>query len=91
MACLPISSALAGGLELPHEIVTERISDGGLMMIADEERLDPTNPEHLRRALRSLPRTCIQKILTNSCPKLNSITQSDVGIFPMFGEIALWI
>lgn len=24
--------------------------DGGLLMTATEERLDPTNPEHLRRA-----------------------------------------
>jgi hypothetical protein len=34
----------------PPEIVTERTSDGGLLMIATEDRLDPTNPEHLRRA-----------------------------------------
>jgi hypothetical protein len=34
----------------PPEIVTERTPDGGLLMIATEDRLDPTNPEHLRRA-----------------------------------------
>lgn len=34
----------------PPEIVTERTPDGGLLMIATEERLDPTNPKHLRRA-----------------------------------------
>jgi hypothetical protein len=34
----------------PPEIVTERTADGGLLMIATEDRLDPTNPEHLRRA-----------------------------------------
>jgi len=45
-----LSAPLAGGLELPEEIVTERTPDGGLLMIAAEERLDPTNPEHLRRA-----------------------------------------
>ncbi len=45
-----LSAPLADGLELPREILTERTSDGGLLMIAAEERLDPTNPEHLRRA-----------------------------------------
>jgi hypothetical protein len=34
----------------PPEIVTERTADGGLLMIATEDRLDPTDPEHLRRA-----------------------------------------
>jgi len=45
-----LSAPLAGGLDLPREIVTERTPDGGLLMTAVEERLDPTNPEHLRRA-----------------------------------------
>jgi hypothetical protein len=34
----------------PPEIIIERTPDGGLLMIATEDRLDPTNPEHLRRA-----------------------------------------
>jgi hypothetical protein len=34
----------------PPEIVTERTPDGGLLMIATADRLDPANPEHLRRA-----------------------------------------
>ena len=34
----------------PPEIMTEGTPDGGLLMIATEDRLDPTNPEHLRRA-----------------------------------------
>jgi hypothetical protein len=34
----------------PPEIVTESTPDGGLLMIATEDRLDPTNLEHLRRA-----------------------------------------
>jgi hypothetical protein len=34
----------------PPEIVTELTPEGGLLMIATEDRLDPTNPEHLRRA-----------------------------------------
>jgi hypothetical protein len=45
-----LSAPLAAGLELPPEIPTERTADGGLLTIATEERLDPTNPEHLRRA-----------------------------------------
>ncbi len=34
----------------PSEIATERTADGGLLMIATEDRLDPTDPEHWRRA-----------------------------------------
>jgi hypothetical protein len=45
-----LSAPLASGLELPAEILTERTSDGGLLMSATEERLDPTVPEHWRRA-----------------------------------------
>jgi hypothetical protein len=44
----------------PGEIVTERTPDGGLLMTAVEERLDPTNPEHLRRA-RSLAETMMSR------------------------------
>jgi hypothetical protein len=45
-----LSAPLAAGLELPPEILTERTPDGGLLMSATEERLDPTIPEHWRRA-----------------------------------------
>lgn len=45
-----LSAPLAAGLELPPEITTERTPDGGLLMIAADERLEPTDPEHLRRA-----------------------------------------
>jgi hypothetical protein len=45
-----LSAQLAAGIELPVEIKTERTPDGGLLMIAAEERLEPTEPEHLRRA-----------------------------------------
>jgi hypothetical protein len=55
-----LSAPLAAGLELPPEIPTERTPDGGLLMIAAEERLDPTNPEHLRRA-RILAETMIAR------------------------------
>ena len=34
----------------PPEIQIERTSDGGLLMIATEERLDPDLPEHASRA-----------------------------------------
>jgi len=49
---------LASGLKLPPEIQTERAADGGLLMIATEERLDPDIPEHVRRA-RILAETLI--------------------------------
>jgi Immunity protein 52 len=47
-------------LALPPEILTERTADGGLLMTATEERLDPDNPEHARRA-RSLAETLIKQ------------------------------
>jgi hypothetical protein len=45
-----LSAALSSGLRLSPEIATERVLDGGLLMIATEDRLDPDNPEHLQRA-----------------------------------------
>jgi hypothetical protein len=45
-----LAPALATGLVPPPDIKTEHTPDGGLLMSAVEERLDPTNPEHLRRA-----------------------------------------
>jgi Immunity protein 52 len=45
-----LSSPLAASVTLPREITTERGPDGGLLMIATTERLDPENPEHLQRA-----------------------------------------
>lgn len=45
-----LSAPLAADVKLPPEIKTERTPDGGLFMIAAEQRLEPTDPEHLRRA-----------------------------------------
>lgn len=53
-----LSAPLAAGVRLPPEIQTENTADGGLLMIATEERLDPDNPEHARRA-RILAETMI--------------------------------
>jgi hypothetical protein len=56
-----LSAQLATGLVLPPpEIVTERTSDGGLLMVATKDRLDPENPEHVRRA-RILAETMIAR------------------------------
>jgi hypothetical protein len=55
-----LSAPLAAGLEPPPEIKTERTPDGGLLMSATEERLDPTDPEHLRRA-RILAQTMVAR------------------------------
>jgi len=55
-----LSASLASGLQLPADIPSERTPDGGLLMTATEERLDPTNPEHLRRA-RILAETMIAR------------------------------
>lgn len=45
-----LSAPLAADVKLLPEIKTERTPDGGLLMIAAEQRLEPTDPEHLRRA-----------------------------------------
>jgi hypothetical protein len=45
-----LSAKLAADLKLAPEILTERTPDGGLLMTATEDRIDPDNPEHLRRA-----------------------------------------
>jgi hypothetical protein len=55
-----LSGPLAEGVKLPTEIVSERTPDGGLLMTATKERLDPTNPEHLRCA-RVLAETLITR------------------------------
>jgi len=44
------STPLAAGVTLPREIITEHTPDGGHLMIATTDRLDPKNPEHLPRA-----------------------------------------
>lgn len=45
-----LSAPLAAGLKLTPDVRAERTADGGLLMTATEDRLDPTNPEHVRRA-----------------------------------------
>jgi hypothetical protein len=52
-------SLLNGGVSFP-DIKTENMPDGGLLMTATEERLDPTNSEHLSRA-RVLAETLIAR------------------------------
>ena len=53
-----LSAELAAGVTLAREVLTERTPDGGLLMSATTERLDPTNPEHVRCA-RILAETLI--------------------------------
>lgn len=45
-----LSMELGSHLSLPADIVTERTADGGLLMSATTDRLDPNRPEHARRA-----------------------------------------
>jgi hypothetical protein len=45
-----LSAPLAAGLAPPAGIISERTQEGGLLMIAAEERLDPTNPQHILRS-----------------------------------------
>jgi hypothetical protein len=53
-----LSAERAAGVTLAPEILTERTPEGGLLMSATTERLDPMNPEHARRA-RILAETMI--------------------------------
>jgi hypothetical protein len=55
-----LSAPLAAGVKLSPEILPERTPDGGLLMTATKERLDPNNPEHARRA-RMLAETLIKQ------------------------------
>lgn len=45
-----LSAPLAADVTLPPEIIIERTSDGGLLMIATTDRLNPEDTDHLRRA-----------------------------------------
>ncbi len=55
-----LSAEHAVDVTLAREILTERTPGGGLLMSATEERLDPTNAEHVRRA-RNLAETLIAR------------------------------
>lgn len=55
-----LSTPLIAGIELPAEILSEGTPNGGLLTTATEDRLDPTDPEHLRRA-RFLAETLITR------------------------------
>jgi len=45
-----VAAEHAAGVTLTRDILTERTPDGGLLMSAATDRLDPMNPEHVRRA-----------------------------------------
>lgn len=55
-----LAAEFTAGVKLPPDILTERTRDGGLLMTATKERLDPDNPEHARRA-RILAETMIKQ------------------------------
>lgn len=58
----------AGSVVRPSDLITERMPDGGLLMTATEERLDPSDPEHLGRA-RILAETVIARTKLSSSRK----------------------
>jgi hypothetical protein len=45
-----LSPSLAAGFAPPADLVCERTPGGGLILSAVQERLDPANPEHMRRS-----------------------------------------
>jgi hypothetical protein len=60
-----LSAENAAGIALTRDILTERTPDGGLLMSATTDRLDPMNPEHVRRA-RILAEVMIARFGTSS-------------------------
>jgi hypothetical protein len=56
-----LSANYAAGVALPRDILTERTPDGGLLMSATTERLDPDNPAHVPRA-RIIAETMIARV-----------------------------
>ncbi len=58
-----LSAPLAAGLVPPRELVSERTPGGGWLLSAVQERLDPTNPDHLRRA-RLLSQLMLERLGT---------------------------
>jgi hypothetical protein len=71
-----LSAPLAKDLELPPEIMTERTPDGGVLVTAIEERLDPGNAEHLWRA-RILAETMVKHTGEEFGPNPNPIIHKD--------------
>jgi hypothetical protein len=65
-----LSAPLAKRLRPPADIVSERTPDGGSLMIATEERFDPTNPEHMRRS-REIAQIMIARIPLNPWEKVD--------------------
>jgi hypothetical protein len=60
-----LSAEHATGITLTRDILTERTPDGGLLMSATTDRLDPDNPEHVRRA-RIIAETMIARFDASS-------------------------
>ena len=55
-----LSAERAAGVNSAREVLTEHMPDSGLLMSAATERLDPMNPEHVRR-VRILAETLIDR------------------------------
>jgi hypothetical protein len=60
-----LSEELVAGMTPSRQILTERMPDGNLLMTVTSERLDPTNPEHARRA-RILAEILIAQVANHS-------------------------
>jgi len=56
-----LSAERAAKVRAPAGIVTERTPDGGLLMIAAETRLDPQDPQHMKRS-RALAELLIEHV-----------------------------
>src|SRR5262249_54686198 len=69
-----LSAEHATGIALSRDILTERTPDGGLLMSATTDRLDPMNPEHARRA-RILAEVMIARAGVSSGPNGNPETR----------------
>ncbi len=56
-----LSAPLAAGLTPPPDLVAERTPGGGLILSAVQTRIDPSNPDHMRRS-RQLEAIMLERV-----------------------------
>jgi hypothetical protein len=59
-----LSAERAAKVRAPAGVITERTPEGGLLMIATETRLDPQDPEHIKRS-RAIAEIMIEYVGNN--------------------------
>jgi hypothetical protein len=76
-----LSAPLATGLAPPPPIVSEPTPGGGLILSAAQERLDPRNPEHMRRS-RLLQAIMLERVGMTDAPVPYKVAQYPARVGP---------